>query len=61
MLTGASVGSPPLQPHWWNLYCDVLKRQKYQALRLFRATNTLLDLGFYKDKRNVSKIIAITK
>jgi len=55
MLTVASVGSPPLQPHWWNSYYDVLKHQKYQAIRLFRATNTPLDLRFYKDKRNAFK------
>jgi len=55
MLTGASLGSSPLQPHWWNSYCDVLKRQKYQTLRLFRVTDTPLDLRFYKDKRNAFK------
>ena len=45
------------QSPWWNSDCDQAKKVKYQALRTFRQTNSLVDLDVYFTARNRFKAI----
>ena len=45
------------QSPWWNSDCDQAKIVKYQALRTFRQTNSLVDLDIYFTARNRFKAI----
>ena len=45
------------QPDWWNLNCDLAKKEKYQTLRQFRKTNTESDFELSTRARNKFKEI----